>query len=543
MLNISFKDRKIVPMFSSGDSTTPDFKQWTKEKLDEMQNYFNYDISDFIIESIRYVLFGIIPSKKIIEKHIELFVENLNNVTSIREKYDNSSFRIISYLFEDKHINTENAKDLFIALSTIEDLKEIMMLNKHNISLNKRQRKILKEYYQSCFLRLDDITDTYSYSQYLLNEDNVKSINNEYFYKNSEMFNKYIASTDNILCATLFINYMLFLTRLNGNSNIDKEYVKYEMIRIQELWENQYFDICVSQLHSFSQKLEIKTEVIELFNKDVLDTYGINPLELDTWDKFVAALEKIRDESNGEVAPMFLAGSEVGITGFFTNSLCAVNVGGNEAAGANALLHGEEFDWKYVAQVMQAYKDLADNELFNDGYMTAQVPDMIEAIATGKCAFIFLGTQVMEGASAANPDLNWGFMPYPAMSDLGATEPAFVNGEQGTYGIWKDSPNLEVARKVLEYLAQPENIAYYCNNSGKPAGIDGVELELAEKNEYYGIFTDVKAVGQFDRTYLPNGLFDVMGDAQAKVLMGSIDAEEGAKMMQEEYDRLFGKAE
>ena len=63
MLNISFKDRKIVPMFSSGDSTTPDFKQWTKEKLDEMQNYFNYDISDFIIESIRYVLFGIIPSK------------------------------------------------------------------------------------------------------------------------------------------------------------------------------------------------------------------------------------------------------------------------------------------------------------------------------------------------------------------------------------------------------------------------------------------------------------------------------------------------
>lgn len=73
MLNISFKDRKIIPMFSSGDSTTADFKQWTKEKLDEIQSYFSNDISDFIIESIRYVLFGIIPSKKIIEKHIELF--------------------------------------------------------------------------------------------------------------------------------------------------------------------------------------------------------------------------------------------------------------------------------------------------------------------------------------------------------------------------------------------------------------------------------------------------------------------------------------
>lgn len=271
MLNISFKDRKIIPMFSSGDSTTPDFKQWTKEILDEMQNYFSNDISDFIIESIRYVLFGTIPSKNIIEKHIELFIENFNNVTTIREKYDNSSFRIISYLFEDKHINVENTKDLFIALSTIEDLEEIMILNKHNISLNKKQRRILKEYYQSCFLKLDDITDTYSYSKYLLNEDNVKSINNEYIYKNSKMFNKYIESTDNILCATLFINYMLFLTRLNGNSNVDKEYIKYEMIRIQELWENQYFDICVSQLHSITQGFEMKAEVVELFNKDVLD--------------------------------------------------------------------------------------------------------------------------------------------------------------------------------------------------------------------------------------------------------------------------------
>lgn len=271
MLNISFKDRKIIPMFSSGDSTTPDFKQWTKEILDEMQNYFSNDISDFIIESIRYVLFGTIPSKNIIEKHIELFIENFNNVTTIREKYDNSSFRIISYLFEDKHINVENTKDIFIALSTIEDLEEIMILNKHNISLNKKQRRILKEYYQTCFLKLDDITDTYSYSQYLVNEDNVKSINNEYIYKNSKMFNKYIASTDNIFCATLFINYMLFLTRLNGNSNVDKEFIKYEMIRIQELWENQYFDICVSQLHSITQGFEMKAEVIELFNKDVLD--------------------------------------------------------------------------------------------------------------------------------------------------------------------------------------------------------------------------------------------------------------------------------
>ena len=279
------------------------------------------------------------------------------------------------------------------------------------------------------------------------------------------------------------------------------------------------------------------------FNAEVLETYGIDPAELDTWDKFLDALRQIRDESNGEVVPLYLAGSDSSVTGFFTNSLLAVNVGGNEEANAAALLNGEEFDWSYVERVLQAYKGLADEGLLNEGYLTAQVPDMIEAIATGKCAFIFLGTQVMEAATAVNPDLEWGFLPYPAMTDLGAEDPAFVNGEQGTYGIWKDSPNLEAARKVLEYLAMPENVAYYCSESVKPAGLSNVELDLGSQNEYYEIFSDAKAVGQFDRTYLPNGVFSVLSDAQAKVLMGSVDAAEGAQMVEEEYTRLFGTEE
>ena len=279
------------------------------------------------------------------------------------------------------------------------------------------------------------------------------------------------------------------------------------------------------------------------FNADVLETYGIDPAGLDTWDEFLDALRQIRDESNGEVVPLYLAGSDSSVTGFFTNSLLAVNVGGNEEANAAALLNGEEFDWSYVERVLQAYKDLADEGLLNEGYLTAQVPDMIEAIATGKCAFIFLGTQVMEAATAVNPDLEWGFLPYPAMTELGAEDPAFVNGEQGTYGIWKDSPNLEAARKVLEYLAMPENVAYYCNESVKPAGLSNVELDLGSQNEYYEIFSDAKAVGQFDRTYLPNGVFSVLSDAQAKVLMGSVDAAEGTQMVEEEYTRLFGTEE
>ena len=271
MLSISFEDRKIIPLFSSGDSTTPDYKQWTEKRLEEMQKYFSNDISDFIIESVRYMMFGAMPSKTTIDRHIGLFIENYDNSTTVVEKYNNSSFNIIACLVEDKYLNSSKVKDFFLKLSSIEDIDEIMTLDRHKISLTKKQRRILKEYYQSCFTYLDSISDVYSYSKYLLDKDNVKSINNKYLVKNSQMFDKYIISSDDILCASLFINYMLFLTRLNGNSNIDKEYIKYEMIRIQELWEKQYYDFCVSKLHSISHEIEMKTEVIELFNKNVLD--------------------------------------------------------------------------------------------------------------------------------------------------------------------------------------------------------------------------------------------------------------------------------
>ena len=57
-----------------------------------MQKYFSNDISDFIIESVRYMMFGAMPSKTTIDRHIGLFIENYDNSTTVVEKYNNSSF-------------------------------------------------------------------------------------------------------------------------------------------------------------------------------------------------------------------------------------------------------------------------------------------------------------------------------------------------------------------------------------------------------------------------------------------------------------------
>ena len=65
------------------------------------------------------------------------------------------------------------------------------------------------------------------------------------------------------------------------------------------------------------------------FNLDVIEKYDIDIHDLETMEKFEAALEKIKTESGGEVVPVYMAGSDASIIGFFMNSLAATNIGGS----------------------------------------------------------------------------------------------------------------------------------------------------------------------------------------------------------------------
>lgn len=294
MLEVSIDDHKLVPMFQMGWTMRPNIEEWTKERLETLKDFFISDLSDFIIETVQYILFKIIPSKKVIDTHIELVLNQLDVGTSLYEKYGCSSFKIISYLFQDKKLLSENKKCLMIKLGEIKDLEEIKELNKNYIPLSREQKEILKDYYNECYRQLDNINSDYEFSEYLKNRDVVKSINNDYFVKVSETFYKLIKENHR-MCADLFIRYMQFLIKLNFNQNVDKEYVKFEMIRIQKLWEYEYYDICCSNLHEFSQKIEIKSEDVELYNDSIVSNIFViaNACMITKNEKFVEIMESV----------------------------------------------------------------------------------------------------------------------------------------------------------------------------------------------------------------------------------------------------------
>ena len=106
-------------------------------------------------------------------------------------------------------------------------------------------------------------------------EYTTKSITTEYLRKVDEKFNSLVAKKNDILEATVFYQYMLFLFNVNKNSgNVNKRYVQSMMIKLQQLWQNSAYEKQRENLHVFSHETTIKTAVIERFSEQSL----MNPI-------------------------------------------------------------------------------------------------------------------------------------------------------------------------------------------------------------------------------------------------------------------------
>lgn len=75
MLQISIRNGEIIPIYSNGDSLVPNYKCWTSDLLKQLKKHFNNQISDFVIESVDFLLNRKDPNIKTIESHCNLFLE------------------------------------------------------------------------------------------------------------------------------------------------------------------------------------------------------------------------------------------------------------------------------------------------------------------------------------------------------------------------------------------------------------------------------------------------------------------------------------
>ncbi|MCC3371593.1 ABC transporter substrate-binding protein [Cohnella sp. REN36] len=268
------------------------------------------------------------------------------------------------------------------------------------------------------------------------------------------------------------------------------------------------------------------------YNAEILERYGIQPPT--TFDELMAAADKIKTESKGQVTPFFMSGIDNGMIGGFLDLYSTSMYISPQQNQASKLLDGT-FDWNNWTPLASKLLDMQKKGYINKDALTAKYTDLPKRFAQGKVAFVFGAPSFADEVYKTNPDAKIGIMPLTTMVEGDA--PTFSGGERYTMGAWKDGKHLAEAKKLIAFFAKPENMTTIANATKLPPGLKDIPSQH-EFASYYEQFKDIRVFPYFDRVYLPNGMWDVMCKTGTSLVSGQTTPAQFADKMKQEYERL-----
>lgn len=302
MLQVSVRNGEIIPIYSNGDIIAPNYKEWTPDLLKQLKSYFNNHISDFVIESIDFLLNRKDPNIETIETHCNLFIYLINK----RKDYElltSSTYEILTMLFDEGVLNrtsrTEVIKEFYKYLHSITSVNLLMRL-RSSFPLHRDQMQSVKDYIENQYRAISYINDIPTLTQYLENTDIARHINQFYYDETKDRFLKLIKDVNDISVANLFYQAMLFLISVNQtNQIVDKRIVKQDMINLQEDWQKNRYQEQIKNLHEFTHSIQISTEEVEKYNKSILENPIIvaNSIVLAKVDDLISVIERTSNHS------------------------------------------------------------------------------------------------------------------------------------------------------------------------------------------------------------------------------------------------------
>ncbi|WEV65826.1 ABC transporter substrate-binding protein [Bifidobacterium sp. ESL0764] len=271
-----------------------------------------------------------------------------------------------------------------------------------------------------------------------------------------------------------------------------------------------------------------------LYNEDVLSQAGVDPKGINNWDDFMGACAKIK--ASGSTC-LGLPGKENWWTG---NVADMTAMGFYTKAQEKGLLAGK-FDPKDYEPVLSNIKAIKDAGYINEDYVSASPDDMYRLMGQNKLAFSFQGLDFLSSLKSYNPNTNVGFMPYPAQK----TEHYFAAGELTALGVSKTSKHKDQALKYIDFLAQKDNMVKLTAAVSQPTAFDDVPSTLGKATESYDYWSKTKKVPTqeiFDRTYLPDGMWNTIITTADGVVTGQSTPAAASDQMKTKFDGLYKKA-
>ena len=252
--------------------------RFSVEELQTLIDYFHGDgVVRYIIETIIYEKFNILPSSMVVENHIQLLLFN-SSMKSDFELLNSSSVLFLSKLFKEKDFKKISISNylrykFMQAIQNVEEPKKIEKLKALGFPTSKKQNEILKSYSRDLYKSISNVQNNADLIRYFDSVSLVVYLDNEYFFQICQKFREVVIDkeeTQSLETANMFLMYMKFLYFLSDNrgEHLNKNLLINEIISIQNLWENTYYEQELNNMQEFTYKQEISnTEIDKIASK------------------------------------------------------------------------------------------------------------------------------------------------------------------------------------------------------------------------------------------------------------------------------------
>ncbi|OIO34777.1 MAG: hypothetical protein AUJ70_00335 [Candidatus Omnitrophica bacterium CG1_02_40_15] len=194
--------------------------------------------------------------------------------------------------------------------------------------------------------------------------------------------------------------------------------------------------------------IPIDVNSMEIFyNKDLFKKAGLDPdYPPKTWDEFIEIGKKLRQAG---IQPFVSGFGEAWLVGAFAASY-EWNIFGQD--GILATIRGKipYTDPRWI-KILNIYKDMRDAGMFASGIVTMVNKDAERVFATEKAAMALNGSWGVNVYYQMNPNLNYGVILPPPMSD-GKYPIKIWGGGGSSFNVNLKSPNKDKAIQFLRWI-------------------------------------------------------------------------------------------
>lgn len=252
-----------------------------------------------------------------------------------------------------------------------------------------------------------------------------------------------------------------------------------------------------------------------------------------TWDDFMAACETIK-QAGYEV---FSTGMAESYTSTWPFAAMIVEYSDNLDLYRDLATGKIKFTDEVFHQVLEPLKEMADKGYILNGASGTKFDTSMTLFVSGKAAMLNTGTWSVGAIQAANPDLDFGVMLYPAPDGnlIAGVAPAQA------VGIFQGSSHQEEALRFMEYIFSKDVMELYGNKTGQEvpnvnAVLDNATLmEIAKVGNsgdvYPHYFSEWPEIDQgiiadiTSRAMLGEDIDTILNDAQAKLESLNLEVE------------------